>query len=134
MIPKRLFIVLGFFSLALGFIGIFLPVLPTTPFVLLAAFFFSKGSERWHQWLLANPTFGPMIRDWEDGGVIRTPAKAVATLFILSSFSWLTFFTRAPLVGKLILDGIGVAVLVFIWSRPSVKVEPKKEQQSWPGT
>lgn len=128
MIPKRVFTALGFLSLALGFLGIFLPVLPTTPFVLLAAFCFSKGSERWHQWLLDNPTFGPLIRDWEDGGVIRPSAKALATFFIVLSFSWLSFFTRAPLIGKVALDAIGVAVLVFIWSRPSAKVKRKEER------
>ncbi len=128
MIPKRVFIALGFLSLFLGFVGIFLPVLPTTPFVLLAAFLFSKGSERWHRWLLDNPTFGPMIRDWEDGGVIRLRAKGLATFFILLSFGWLTAFTRAPVIGKVVLDAIGVGVLVFIWSRPSVKVDRKEER------
>ncbi len=128
MIPKQIFFALGLLSLALGFVGAFLPILPTTPFVLLAAYFFSKGSERWHLWLLDNRTFGPMIRDWENGGVIRLRAKALATFFILLSFSWLTFLTKAPMIGKVLLDMIGVGVLVFIWSRPSVKVESKRER------
>lgn len=124
---RHFYIFLGILALALGFVGIFLPVLPTTPFVLLAAFCFSKGSPRLHQWILASPLFGPMIADWEDGGVIRLRAKIVATSLILLSFSWLTFFSRAPLVGKVLLDLVAVGVLGFIWSRPSAKVVPEQE-------
>ncbi len=124
---RHFYIFLGILALALGFVGIFLPVLPTTPFVLLAAFCFSKGSPRLHQWILASPLFGPMIADWEDGGVIRLRAKIVATSLILLSFSWLTFFSRAPLVGKVLLDLMAVGVLGFIWSRPSAKVVPEQE-------
>ena len=124
---RHFYIFLGILSLALGFVGIFLPVLPTTPFVLLAAYCFSKGSPRLHAWILASPLFGPMIADWEDGGVIRLRAKILATSLILLSFSWMTFFSRAPLVGKVLLDLMAVGVLGFIWSRPSAKVVPEQE-------
>ncbi len=113
---------LGWFSLALGVLGVLLPILPTTPFILLAAFFFAKSSPRMHAWLLASPMFGPLILDWQRGGVIRKPAKWLATFFILLSFGSLTFLTKAPVIGKVILDFIGAGVLIFIWSRPSAKV------------
>lgn len=77
-----------------------------------------------HGWMLASPVFGPMIADWNDGGVIRPRAKRLATLFIILSFGWLTF-SRAPLVGKIVLDLFAVGVLSFIWSRPSAKVYRK---------
>lgn len=122
MIGRPMLVALGFVSLALGFVGAFVPVLPTTPFILLAAYFFSKGSPRLHAWLLASPLFGPMIVDWHQHGVIRMHAKLLATFFICTSFSYLTLFTLAPLVVKIVLDILALGVLGFIWSRPSVKV------------
>jgi len=130
---KTFYVVLGCISLVLGAIGVVLPILPTTPFILLAAFCFSRGSERLHLWLRNSPVFGKVIRDWEEGGVIRLPAKITATLFIVVSFGWLTLFSRAPQIGKIILDILAVAVLAFIWSRPSAKVDVKGDP-SWPST
>lgn len=69
---------LGFVFLALALIGVFLPLLPTTPFVLLAAGCFAQSSERMHRWILANPTFGPMVRDWEQKRCVTCRVKAVA--------------------------------------------------------
>ena len=65
-------------ALATGIIGIFLPLLPTTPFVLLAAFCFARGSPRWEAWLLAHPRWGPMVRDWRDHRAIPWRAKLLA--------------------------------------------------------
>lgn len=128
MLNRPLYLALGFVSLVLGMIGVFLPVLPTTPFILLAAFCFSKSSERWHQWLLENPVFGPMIRDWNHSGVIRRPAKILASVMMTVSFSSLTVLTPVPLWVKLILNGIGLCVLGFIWSRPSDRVDSTRKQ------
>ena len=63
---RSIFLIYGILSLILAFIGIFLPVLPTVPLVLLSSFFFSKSSRRFHSWLLRNRTFGPIIKDWEE--------------------------------------------------------------------
>ena len=62
---RVLFVGLGVTALALGIAGIVLPVLPTTPFVLLAAACFARGSTKFHDWLLAHPLFGPMIIEWQ---------------------------------------------------------------------
>jgi len=124
LIARALLMAIGIASLAAGIVGVFLPVLPTTPFILLAACCFSKSSPRLHAWLRANPVFGQMIRDWQAGGVIRLPAKRLATFFMALSFGGLTFFSPLPLVAKIALDAFAVGVLVFIWSRPSVKVGP----------
>jgi len=123
MIPaqtkKIIFISLGCFSLILGFIGIFLPIMPTTPFVLLAAYFFSKGSEKLHAWLLANKHFGPSIKEWEEHGVIDKKSKALATFTIVSFFSATLYFVNVSLLIKGIVASTGIAVLAFVLSRPS---------------
>ena len=115
---KLVLISAGWVSLALAFVGIFLPLLPTTPFVLLAAFCFSKSSERWHRWLLTQPRMGPLIRNWEQYGSISKQAKWMATMLIVGIFSFtLTFVAFGNLV-KAILLLIATGVLVFIWTRP----------------
>lgn len=121
---RPLFVALGCLSLALGFVGIFLPLLPTTPFVLLAAFFFSRGSERLHGWLLGHRLFGPLIRDWEAHGVIRPRAKQLATALILPLFTYTLVFVRVSGTVKAMVGGIGLAVLVFLWTRPSAPPAP----------
>lgn len=121
---KQLFMVAGFLSLALGVIGIILPIMPTAPFVILAAYCFSKGSERWHKWLIHHPKMGPPIRDWEDHGVIRKKAKIMATVFVTIGWSISGTFSPIPVWAKLTITSIIVCVMIFIWSRPS---EPRNK-------
>jgi len=71
---------LGFAFLAAGALGIFLPLLPTTPFVLLATACFARSSPRWHRWVLANRTFGPMVRNWEERRCVSRRVKLIAIL------------------------------------------------------
>lgn len=73
-----LYKLLGFLFLGLGVLGVALPVLPSTPFILLAAWFFARSSERWHQRLLASQLFGPMIHNWEQKRCISCRTKVVA--------------------------------------------------------
>ncbi len=118
--PARLLIMcVGWISLIAGIIGIVLPLLPTTPFVLLSAYCFSKSSPRLHHWLLNQPRLGPMIRNWEQNGSISQNAKVAATVLIIglmgSSLVWLTM----PAIIKGCLTCIGIAVLTFIWTRPT---------------
>jgi uncharacterized membrane protein YbaN (DUF454 family) len=82
---KTLFMFLGFFFIFLAILGVFLPLLPTTPFIILAAFLFSKSSDRWHQWLLSNKVFGPILNNWECSRCIPRFAK-------LLSFSMIALF------------------------------------------
>jgi uncharacterized membrane protein YbaN (DUF454 family) len=117
---KRLiFLMLGWLCLILGFIGIFLPVLPTTPFALLAAYFFSKSSEKLHSWLLNQKHLGPLIRNWEKYGVIRMKAKILATITMVLLFTYTTLFVPVRYEIKILVNFIGVLVLTFIWTRPS---------------
>lgn len=76
----------GVASLATGIVGIFLPLLPTTPLVLLAAFCFARSSSRCERWLLNHPRFGPMVRNWRDHRAIPLRAKQLAwTMMALGS-------------------------------------------------
>ena len=114
----RLFWTLGgLVSLGLGIVGIALPLLPTVPLVLLAAFCFSRSSERLHTWLVEHRIFGPSIRDWRERGAISLRGKLLATLSIAAVFGislWLNLR-----VSLLAIQGVTLlAVLTFIWSRP----------------
>ena len=120
---KYLFLSIGLICMALGFVGVFLPILPTTPFMILAAFCFSKSSERLHNWLLERPHIGKLILDWQNDGVIRKKAKVASTLVIVPLFSYTLIFVQVSVFVKVLLVLIGLGVLYFIWSRPST---PKK--------
>lgn len=81
--------VCGFLCLAIAGLGVFLPLLPTTPFALLAAGCFALSSDKWHQWMLANDTFGPMIRNWERERCISCRVKifAIVSMCLMGGFS-----------------------------------------------
>ena len=115
---KVLFIIAGFLSLGIGIIGIFLPILPTTPLVILAAYCFSKGSNRLHRWLTTNPYFGEMIADWEKYRMISLKAKVMATSMIIPSFAYTLIFVNVAIWIKIIVTSIGVYALHFIWTKP----------------
>ncbi|MGB9852926.1 MAG: YbaN family protein [Candidatus Kapaibacteriota bacterium] len=74
---RFVFIALGFFSLFLGIIGIFLPVLPTTPFLLLSASLFAKSSRKLYSWLLSTRTFGKIIRDYNEKKGVKLSIKSL---------------------------------------------------------
>ncbi|MGE0584387.1 MAG: YbaN family protein [Flavobacteriaceae bacterium] len=115
---KALWVGIGSLSLIAGFVGVFLPLLPTTPFLLLAAFCYAKGSERLHQWLVSHPRFGPNLEAWRLHGAILPRAKIVAVAFMGA-----TLFVSAVvgvawpilLVQLVVMAGVGA----FILSRPS---------------
>ena len=107
----------GWSSFGLGFAGAFLPLLPTVPFMLLAAFCFARGSERVHDWLVTHPRFGPAIQDWSEHRAISRDAKrwamaAIGASFVISfmmNFGWEVLTVQAVTLG---------AVTVFILTRP----------------
>lgn len=120
---RILFVVFGWFFVALGIIGILLPLVPTTPFLLLAAFCFSKGSERIHNWILNHRFLGPPIKDWQQFGVIRKRAKLMATFLITLFLGYPILFVSVHWGVKVFLMGLGVSLLLFINSRPSEPTE-----------
>ncbi len=108
---------LAYLSLALGIIGIALPVLPTTPFILLAAYAAARGSARLHAWLLAHAVTGPMIRDWNAHGAVKRNAKWLATtMMALTAVMLLLFAPRWWLAAGVSL--MMAIVAVWLWLRP----------------
>ena len=118
---KWLLVAFGWLSLGIGMLGVFLPLLPTTPFILLAAFFFSKGSERLHHWLVQHPKVGRYIRDWEAEQVVPPVGKYAATVTMIPLVSWAILTRDIPLVLELIMGVVMVGTLWFIWTRPSCR-------------
>ncbi|MBO9452415.1 YbaN family protein [Tropicibacter sp. R16_0] len=111
-------LVLGVLCVALAMIGVVLPLLPTVPFLLLAAFCFARSSERLHNWLLSHQVFGPMIDDWNTSGAIRPAAKKAATFSVAAVFSLSLALGLASHI--LIIQAVTLgAVMIFIWSRPN---------------
>lgn len=114
---RIILIIIGLVSLALGVIGVFLPIMPTVPFLLLAAVCFANASERLHAWLLSHPIFGPPIQDWNERGAISRGAKWLASASFVGSFIIAMLLGFGPLVLSIqAICLIGVAI--FIWSRP----------------
>lgn len=115
---RWLWLAVGGTAMALAAIGLVLPLIPTVPFLLLAAFGFARSSDRLHGWLLAHPVLGPPIRDWQRNGAIGLRAKQLGTLSILAGFAGSVLFgLPAPIL--LVQGVILTAALAFIWSRPS---------------
>ncbi len=116
---KVVLIVLGWGFVILGVVGVALPVLPTTPFMLLALWCFARSSERFHDWLYHHRLFGPPLRKWDRYRVIPVSAKVFACTAMSASLIYITFFRPTP--GYLI--AITAAVMAygawFILTKPS---------------
>jgi uncharacterized protein len=120
---RTLWLLLGLTSLAFGIAGVVLPLLPTTPFVLLAAYCFARSSPRLHDWLLANRTFGPLILNWEKHRAIAPRAKLLAVLSMAAVFG-ISFLVGASERVIIIQAVILPATCLFILTRPSGPKEP----------
>jgi uncharacterized membrane protein YbaN (DUF454 family) len=120
-VKRMLFVLVGTLFLAIGFVGIIIPVLPTTPLLLLAAACYLRGSERLHRWMIENRIFGEFIRNYREGRGIKPRQKAVtlAFLWMTISFSALYLIERLPV--RILLFLIATAVSVHILALPSVR-------------
>ena len=118
---RALFFVAGTVSLAIGTIGIVLPILPTTPLLLLALACYCRSSKRMTKWVLTNKYFGSYIRRYKEGkGIpIKTKIIAIATLWITISYS--AFFIVNIWIVQLILFVIAIAVSIHILRLPTYR-------------
>lgn len=116
---RAVFLVLGSAFLFLAALGIVVPVLPTTPFVLLAAACYLRASTRLHDRLLRSRIFGPTIAAWHEHGAIPRRAKALAVVMVTVTFTISVVFVADPLIVRVALASIGVILVAWLWSRPS---------------
>lgn len=115
---RSLWAILGLLSVAVGLAGIVLPLVPTTPMMILAAACFAKSSPRLHDWLWHHPVFGPAIQDWRRHGSIPKKAKAFAVAAMAMAFGLSLMLGVAPLV--LGVQAVVLSVMaLWILTRPS---------------
>jgi uncharacterized membrane protein YbaN (DUF454 family) len=120
-LEKTIFIVAGTVSLGLGAVGVFLPILPTTPFLLLSAACYYKGSERMHRWLLSNKLFGSYIRNYKEGKGISQTTKilTLSLLWITICFSAFYIVRNFPI--QIVLIAIAIAVTIHVITLPTLR-------------
>jgi len=112
-----LWLAAGSISLALGIIGVVLPIMPTVPFVLLAAYCFANGSKHWERWLLKQPHLGPMVRDWRENRALPLRIKWVSTVMMAGSSAFAAWWL--PVHIGWIPGACCAAVAIWIWRLPT---------------
>lgn len=111
---KILLTVIGSIAVVLAILGIFLPLLPTTPFLLLASACYLRGSKRMHRWLLNNRVFGEYLRNFEEGKGIPRKAKIIAIALLWASLAFSIYKVQiVPLQFMLVMLGIGVSIFLL---------------------
>ena len=115
------FLVLGWIWVGIAFVGIVAPIIPTTGPILLAAFFFSKSSERFDDWLVNNRLFGSIVRGWRNGEGFTVRAKVIAVGAIVISFGLTTFFALggAPMAIRAGMWLLAIAIATYVVTRPT---------------
>ena len=118
-LTRPVYLAIGWACVGLGVAGAVLPLLPTTPFLLIALWAFTRSSPAAAAWLRDHPRLGPYIRDWQDHHRIPVKAKALAILMMTASYAWLSFATEASLVVKIMVAAVLLGAATFILTRPS---------------
>lgn len=107
-IKKGLFLLLGSLALGAGFIGVFLPLIPTTPFLLLASFFFVRSSERCHRWMLNNKYLGTYLSNYENRSIRRNDLRTTLVIMWVGMAACMVFIDKMTIKGILLLIAVGV--------------------------
>jgi len=115
---RFIWLLAGLAAVAIGAIGVVVPLLPTTPFLLVAAFAFARSSNRLNSWLREHRTFGPVINNWHRDGSIDRKAKRMATIVIVAT-PLVTWLLEAPLWIVACQVVVLSAAAIFILTRPS---------------
>lgn len=118
-IGRPLLLAFGWINVGVGMVGIVVPGLPTTVFLLMALWAFSKSSPRFHRWLYTHPRLGPPLRDWNEHGVIPARAKVLAVAMMTLSLVWVTFGIAAGWQLPAVMAACMIPVAIFIVTRPS---------------
>ena len=116
---RPLFLVLGMTFVGLGLLGTILPVLPTTPFMILALWCFARSSQRFHRWLYDHRIFGPPLRKWDQHRVIPPIAKIASVAAMTASMIYVVLFSAAPLYAVAAMGAFIGFAACYILSKPS---------------
>lgn len=122
---RLLLLSLGWLAIALGTLGIVLPLLPTTPFMLLAAWCFARSSPRFHHWLMWRSPFGRYLRHWQQHRAMPPGSKGRAIALIVMSFALSLYLVKVLWVRVMLLILL-MALLFMLWRIPVVDVRPDK--------
>lgn len=114
-----LYLCLGWLMVAFGIVGAFLPLMPTTVFLILASWFFARSSPQLEAWLVGHPRFGSTLRAWNESGAIPLGAKAMACAGMALGFSVFLVGARPDLWLALCVAGVFMASAVYVVSRPA---------------
>lgn len=124
-LKRILFVVGGLMCVGLAYLGAILPGLPTTPWVLLAGYCFSRSSPRLERWLKRTPLFGRLLRDWDEHRGIRKPVKVFAVCMVVTVVSLSITLSSLPVWVKCVIGGlalVGICTVVFLV--PTIRERP----------
>ncbi|HZN48312.1 MAG TPA: YbaN family protein [Ramlibacter sp.] len=108
--------------LVLALVGLVLPVMPTVPFLVVAAWAAARSSPRLHRWLLEHPRFGPSLRDWNEAGIVPRRAKWFCTVMMAGSAVSMPVFIPSRWLALVVLAiACMAAILVWLWRRPETR-------------
>ena len=126
---RPLLFILGWLLFAVGFVGIFVPVLPTTVFMLLALWCFSRSSEHFHNWLYTHRHFGPPLQLWQEHRVIPLKAKYIAILFMTGSLIYVFLFSTTPDWARALMSSSMAFGAWYILTKPSFPPEKQQDEK-----
>jgi len=115
ILTNHLLVFFGWIFIAIAIIGVILPILPTTPFLIVALAFFSKSSPRFHQMLLNNVWFGPVLRQWEETKTLSRQTKYKAFILIIITFLISALVIANKIELQLSLAALAIVLIFFIW-------------------
>jgi uncharacterized membrane protein YbaN (DUF454 family) len=118
---RLIYLSIGWICTCLGIIGAFLPVVPTTPFLIVAVWAFSKSSPRLREWLYHHPRYGATIRDWFEHGAVSLPVKIFASVTMSLSIP-IAYYITENLMLSAVHTGVILLVMIFLITRPSKRV------------
>lgn len=118
-VARLWFLAGGHLAVGLAVLGVVLPLLPTTPFLLLAAACYARGSVRFYNWLHNTRTFGPMIRNWREHRAVTLPHKLLAIGVITVTIGTTVLFFMPHVAGKLVLSGLGLGWITVLLRLPT---------------
>lgn len=130
-VARALYAGAGVGFVGVAYLGVLLPGLPTTPWVLLASYCFSKSSPRLERWLRRSPVFGPLLRDWIDHSGVRLPVKVLAVCLVVTIVTATIVFGRVPVWVKCVIGGlasVGVCTITFAVPTISTRGTPVAKQ------